>query len=126
MIPRSDSPATVGQKLTLARAYREEFMQRKKLNPRAYPLVLFGICFLLAAIGAALGLSLGENYRRGNLLAYIAFGMAATGVAIGYAAVIWGVISMVAGAKGRAEARRALLEEQRKEVLWKHNFTQDP
>lgn len=81
---------------------------------------------MLTAIGAAFGLSLGENYRWGNLLAYIAFGMVATGVVIGCAAVIWGMFSMVAGAKGRAEARRALLEEQRKRALWKHNFTQDP
>ncbi|WP_431103592.1 hypothetical protein [Roseateles noduli] len=65
------------------------------------PLRLGCLGFLIAAMGAALGFAV--DYGPGNPLAYVAFTVVATGVAIGFIAIAWGWIDVLRSALGRAQ-----------------------
>jgi hypothetical protein len=52
------------------------------------PMRLGFLGFVVATVGALLGFWI--DYRLGNPVAYVSFGMVVTGVAIGFVAVAWG------------------------------------
>ena len=52
------------------------------------PLRLAFLGFVVAGVGAALGFSI--DYKPGNPLAYVAFGIVVLGVVIGFIAIGWG------------------------------------
>jgi len=55
-------------------------------SPR--PLRLFSLGFVVGLLGVALGFSI--DYRPGQALAYLAFGLVVLGATIGFVAVAWG------------------------------------
>lgn len=68
-------------------------------GPSAKPLRLGLLGFAVAAVGAAVGLMV--DYRPGNPLAYLAFGLVATGVVLVFGAVAWGWIAVARKPLGR-------------------------
>lgn len=59
------------------------------------PLRFGALGFLIAAIGVALIVVLGDSYRPGNILAAAAFWTVATGIGIGFAAIAWGWVALL-------------------------------
>ena len=55
-------------------------------SPKSLRLGFLG--FVVAGLGAALGFSI--DYKPGNPLAYMAFGIVVLGIAIGFVAIGWG------------------------------------
>ncbi|MDP3270773.1 hypothetical protein [Limnobacter sp.] len=68
-------------------------------GPVAKPLRLGLLGFAIAAAGAILGLLV--DYRQGNPLAYLAFGLVVTGVVLTFGSVGWGWVSVARKLLGR-------------------------